>query len=168
MSSSSLIFSMGAISMKVNPASVSILIIATSLAIHLSTYIQPLHWLWGCSELGSYRGPHTFSLGVFARRHAAVWNGAPIAALTPSLRRLRPLSWGGRILLQLGCFKVAPKFSTTMCTMGEITATDYIERESCGILLAILHLDFYVWSFCAFLLDSSTYTNSLWCLRLSS
>jgi len=48
-----------------------------------------------------------------------------------------------------------------MCTMGEITATDYIERESCGILLAILHLDFYVWSFCAFLLDSSTYTNSL-------
>jgi hypothetical protein len=47
--------------------------------------------------------------------------------------------------------------------MGEITATDYIERESCGILLAILHLDCYVWSFCAFLLDSSTYANSLWC-----
>ena len=39
MSSSSLIFSMGAISMKVNPAFVSILIIATSLAIHLSTHI---------------------------------------------------------------------------------------------------------------------------------
>jgi len=39
MSSSSLIFSMGAISMKVNPAFVSIFIIATSLAIHLSTYI---------------------------------------------------------------------------------------------------------------------------------
>jgi hypothetical protein len=55
-----------------------------------------------------------------------------------------------------------------MCTMGEITATDYIERESCGILLAILHLYFYVWSLCAFLLDSSTYANSLWCLRLSS
>ena len=53
-----------------------------------------------------------------------------------------------------------------MCTMREITATDYIEKESCGILLAILHLDFYVWSFCAFLLDSSTYTNSLWCLCL--
>jgi hypothetical protein len=52
--------------------------------------------------------------------------------------------------------------------LGEITATDYIERESCGILLAILHLDFYVWSFYAFLLDSSTYTNSFWCLRLSS
>jgi len=53
-------------------------------------------------------------------------------------------------------------------TMGEIIATDYIEREICGILLAILHLDFYVWSFCAFLLNSSTYTNSLWCLHLSS
>jgi len=98
-SSSSLIFSMRAISMKANPAFVSILIIATSLAIHLSIHIQPSHWLWGCSELGSYRGPHTFSLGVFARRHAAVWNGAPIAALKPSLRRLHPLSWGGPILL---------------------------------------------------------------------
>jgi len=60
MSSSSLIFSMGAISMKVNPAFVSILIIAYSLAIHLSTYIQPSHWLW------------------------AFWNWAPIMALTPS------------------------------------------------------------------------------------
>ena len=39
MSSSSLIFSMGAISMKVNPVFVSILVIATSLAIHLSTHI---------------------------------------------------------------------------------------------------------------------------------
>jgi len=48
-----------------------------------------------------------------------------------------------------------------MCTMREITAIDYIERESCGILLEILNLDFYVWSFYAFLLDSSTYTNSL-------
>jgi hypothetical protein len=52
--------------------------------------------------------------------------------------------------------------------MGEFTAIDYIEREICGILLAILHLDFYLWSSYAFLLDSSTYTNSLWCLRLSS
>jgi hypothetical protein len=58
--------------------------------------------------------------------------------------------WGGRILLQLRCFKVAPKVSIIMCTIGEITVTDYIERESCGILLAILHLEFYVWSFCAF------------------
>ena len=35
-----------------------------------------------------------------------------------------------------------------MWTMGEITATDHIERESCGILLVIFHLIFYVWSFC--------------------
>ena len=55
-----------------------------------------------------------------------------------------------------------------MWTMGEITATNYIERGCCGILLAILHLDFYIWSFYAFLLDNSTYTNSLRCLRLSS
>jgi hypothetical protein len=38
-SSSTLIFNIGAISMKVNPAFVSILIIVTSLAIHLSTHI---------------------------------------------------------------------------------------------------------------------------------
>ena len=93
---------------------------------------------------------------------------APIIALTHLPSKVSSPFIGGRILLQLRCFKVAPKFSTTMCTMGEITATDYIERESCGILLAILHLNFYVWSFYAFLLDSSTYTNSLWCLRLSS
>jgi hypothetical protein len=96
MSSSSLIFSMGAISMKVNPACVSILIIATSLAIHthVHSYLA-ITLALGSSELGSYRGPHIFSSGVSARRHVAVWNGAPIAALTPSLRRLRPLSWGG-------------------------------------------------------------------------
>jgi hypothetical protein len=75
---------------------------------------------------------------------------------------------GGRILLQLRCFKVASKVLYHHVDLGEITATDYIERESCGTLLAILHLDFYVWSFCAFLFDSFTYTNSLWCLRLSS
>ena len=91
---------------------------------------------------GSYHGPHTFS-----------------KVSSPFI--------GGRILLQLRCFKVAPKVSTIICTMGEIIATNYIEKESCGILIAILHLDFYVWSFYAFLLDSSTYTNSLWCLRLS-
>jgi hypothetical protein len=39
MSSSLLIFSIGALSMKFNPAFISILIIATSLAIHLSTHI---------------------------------------------------------------------------------------------------------------------------------
>jgi hypothetical protein len=67
-----------------------------------------------------------------------------------------------------GMTPMAPRFSTTMWTMGEIIDINYIERESCGILLAILHLDFYVWSLYAFLLDNSTYTNSLWCLRLSS
>jgi len=70
MFSSSLIFSMGAISMKVNPAFVFILIIASSLAIHLSTYIQPSHRLWG-------------------------W--ALFMALTPSPRCLHPLSCGGLI-----------------------------------------------------------------------
>jgi len=44
---------------------------------------------------------------------------------------------------------------------GRSLSLIYIERETCGILLAILHLDFYVWSFYAFLLDSSTYTSSL-------
>ena len=34
--------------------------------------------------------------------------------------------------------------------LGKIIVTHYIERESCGILLEILHLDFYVWSFYAF------------------
>jgi hypothetical protein len=47
--------------MKVNPAFVSMLIIATLLAIHLSTHIQPSHWLWGILNLGSYHGPYTFS-----------------------------------------------------------------------------------------------------------
>jgi hypothetical protein len=46
--------------MKINLAFVSILIIASSLAIHLSTYIQPSHRLWG------------------------VLNWAPFKALTPS------------------------------------------------------------------------------------
>jgi hypothetical protein len=60
MSSSSLIFSMGAISMKVNPAFVSILIIASSLAIHLSTYTS-----------------HHIGSGAFC-------NWASIMTLTPS------------------------------------------------------------------------------------
>jgi hypothetical protein len=88
-------------------------------------------------------------------------------ALTHLPSKVSSLFIGGHILLQLRCFKVAPKVSTTMWTMGEITATDYIERETGDIPLAILHLDFYVWSFYAFLLDSSTYTNSLRCLCLS-
>jgi hypothetical protein len=48
--------------MKVNPAFVSILIIATSLAIHTSvhSYLAIILAL-GCYELGSFHGPHTFS-----------------------------------------------------------------------------------------------------------
>jgi len=45
--------------------------------------------------------------------------------------------------------------------MKEITATKHIERESCGIFITIFHLIFYIWSFYAFLLDNSTYTNYL-------
>jgi hypothetical protein len=66
--------------MKVNPAFVSILIIATPLAIHTPVHSYPAITLaLGHSELGSYRGPHTFSK-------------AHIVAHTPSLRCLRPLS----------------------------------------------------------------------------
>ena len=68
---------------------------------------------------------------------------------------------GNRILLQLRCFS-GSKVLYHHVDLGEIIATNYIERETYGILLAILHLDFYVWSFYAFLLDNSTYTNSLW------
>ena len=60
-SSSSLIYSMWEISMKVNPTFIFILIIATSLAIHLSTHILLSHWLWGVLNWGSYHNPHTFS-----------------------------------------------------------------------------------------------------------
>jgi hypothetical protein len=97
---------MGAISMKVNPAFVSILIITSSLAIHLSTYIQSSYrfwgWapfmaltpflrclrplLWGGLILGSYHGPHTFSWGVFACCHEMVWTWTHIMVLTPSIR----------------------------------------------------------------------------------
>jgi len=127
--------------------------------------LRPLSW--GGLNWGSYHGPHTFSKVsspvVMGRSDLGLlsWpSHLPSKVSSPFI--------GGRILLRLRCFKVAPKVSTTMWTTGEITATDYIERETCGILLAILHLDFYVWSFYDFLLDSSTYTNSLWCLRLSS
>jgi len=59
--------------MKVNPALVSILIIATSLAINTLVHLYlAITSALGRSELGSYRGPHTFSSGVSARRHAAV------------------------------------------------------------------------------------------------
>jgi len=48
--------------MKLNPAFVSILIIATSLAIHTSvhSYLAIILAL-RCYELGSFHGPHTFS-----------------------------------------------------------------------------------------------------------
>ena len=121
MSSSLLIFSIGAISMKVNPAFVFILIIASLLAIHLSTYIQPSYrfwgWapfmaltpslrclrplLWGGLILGSYHGPHTFSWGVFACCHETVWTWTHIMVLTPSPEVSLPLSCGG---LYLGSF----------------------------------------------------------------
>jgi len=59
--------------MKVNPTFVSILIIATSLAIHTPVHLYlAITSALGRSGLGSYRGPHTFSLGVSARRHTAV------------------------------------------------------------------------------------------------
>jgi len=123
--------------MKVNTAFVFILIIATLLAIHTPVHSYPAITL----TLGR------FELGLLS------W---------PShlLSKVSSPSIGGRILLQLRCIKVAPKVSTTMWTLGEITATDYIERESYGTLIAILYLNFYVWSFYPFLLDSSTYTNS--------
>jgi hypothetical protein len=54
--------------------------------------LRPLSW--GGLIRGSYHGPHTFS-------------------------KVSSLFIGGRILLQLRCFKVAPKFSTTMWTMGD-------------------------------------------------
>ena len=104
---------------------------------------------WGGLIRGSYHGPHTF----FKVSSPIVMGRSEMELLSRPSHLLSKVSSpfiGGRILLQLRCFKVAPKVSTTMWTMGEITVTDYIERECCGILLAILHLDFYVWSFYAF------------------
>jgi len=87
MSFSSLIFSMRAISMKVNLALVSILII-------------PLYWLYICTcplifshHIGSgvfWTWAHIVALtpslwGVFVRCHGAVWTWAHIMALTSSL-----------------------------------------------------------------------------------
>jgi len=111
---------------------------------------------------------HTPSIwGVSTRHHAAVCTWARFMAHTPSVwgvsaRRgavtssfIRDISSDSKILYH-------------HVDLGEITATDPIERESCGALFAIFHLIFYVLSFYAFLFDSSTHTNSLWCLRLSS
>jgi hypothetical protein len=105
----------------------------------------------GRSELGSFHGPHTFSKVsspvVIGRSELGLilWPTHLLSEVFPLvvIRRseLGLLSWpahlfskvsspfiGSRILLHLRCFKVAPKASTTMWTMGEITATDYIER----------------------------------------
>ena len=111
MSSSSLIFSIGVISMKVNPVFISILIITTLLTIHtlvhsylaiilaLGHYIigllsWPSHLLrclrllsWCDMNLGSFHGPHTFSL-----------------------RCLRPSSWGD---LYLGSYHDPNTFHLT-------------------------------------------------------
>jgi len=148
MLSSSLIFSLGA--MKVNLVFVSILIIATSLAIHTSVHSYlAITLALGCSELGSYHSPHTFSKVSLP---VIMWRSELRLILWPAhlLSKVSSSFIGGCILFQLRYFKVALKFSTTIWTMGEITATEHIKRESCGTLLAILHLDFYVWSFYAF------------------
>jgi hypothetical protein len=108
MSSTSLIFNMRAISMKLNLALVFILIIAIPSAIYIFFYSYlTITSVMGVLNLGSYHSHHTFSL-----------------------RCLRSLSWGGCILLYLGCLKVTPKFSTTICTMRENIATDYIDDRS--------------------------------------
>ena len=111
MSFSSLIFNMRVISMKVNPAFFSILIITTLLAIHTPVYSYlAITSALGRSELGlyhsphtfckrclclsswdglildSYHGPHTFVWGVSVHRHAAIWIWAHIMAFTPSVR----------------------------------------------------------------------------------
>jgi len=107
MSSSSLIFSMEAISMKVNPAFVSILIIASSLVIHLSTYIQPSHRFWAWAPF-MVLTPSVW--GVSACRHEMVWTWTHIMVLTPSpevspsviMRRsdLGLISWSSHLLLR--------------------------------------------------------------------
>jgi len=100
----------------------------------------PSHLLFKVSphglNLGSYCGPHTFYL-----------------------RCLRS-SWSGLILLHWGD-SCGSKILYHHVDLEEITATDLIEKESCGALFAIFHLIFYVWNFYVFLLDNSTHTNSL-------
>ena len=179
--------------MKVNPVFVSILIIATSLAIHtpVHSYLA-ITLALRCSELGSFdHGLHTFSkvsspvvmgrfdlgliswpshllsevsffvvmrrseLGLILWPSHLLFKVSSLVVMRRSelglilwpahllLRCLRS-SWSGLILLHWRCFNVALRFYTTMWTLGEITATDHIKRESCGILLAIFHLIFYV------------------------
>jgi hypothetical protein len=104
--------------MKVNPAFVFILIIATSLTIHtpIHLYLAIISAL-GVLNLGSYHGPHTFSkvsspvvirqseLGSFQGPHTFSKVSSPFI--------------GGHILLQLGCIKVTPKNSLPPCGLWE-------------------------------------------------
>jgi hypothetical protein len=100
--------------MKVNPAFVSILIIATSLTIHtpVHLYLAIISTL-GVLNLGSYHGPHTFSkvssLVVIRRSELGSFQGPHTFSKVSS-----PFI-GGHILLQLGCIKVAPKNSLPPC-----------------------------------------------------
>ena len=107
MFSNSLIFSMGAISMKVNSALVFILVIATPIVIHtlVHSYLA-ITLALGDLNLSLDHDSHTFFL-----------------------RCLRPLSWGGCILLHLGCLKMDIRFSTIMCIIGEITTIFYKKKE---------------------------------------
>jgi len=63
----------------------------------------------GLSDLGLIARPSHLLSGVFARFHGAVWTGAHIKALTHLPYKVSSPFIGGRILLQLRCFKVAPK-----------------------------------------------------------
>jgi hypothetical protein len=96
-----------------------------------------------------------------------LWPSHPLSEVSPPviLRRfvLGLISWPTHLLSEVsplvverfhppssGMTPMALRFSTTMWTMGEIIATDHIERESCSTLITIFHLIFYVWSLCAF------------------
>jgi hypothetical protein len=106
MFSNSLIFSMGAISMKVNSTFVFILVITTPIVIYtlVHSYLVIKSDLSDLN-LDSYHGHHTFFL-----------------------RCLHPLSWGGCILLHLGCLKMNLRFSTIICIIWKITAIFYIKK----------------------------------------
>ena len=131
MSSSSLIFNMGAISMKVNFAFVFILIIATSLAIHtpVHSYLAitlalgrsvigllswPSHLLlrclrpsWGGLYLGSFHGPHIFCLRCLRLSWGGLILDSYCGSHTFYLRCLRLSSWDG---LYLGSYHGAHTF----------------------------------------------------------
>ena len=134
MSSSSLIFSMGAIFMKVN---------STFVFTHYSHFI-------GYTLVHSYLAI-TLALGCFELGLLS-WPSHLLSKVSS------PVVMGGSHPPS-GMTLVALRLSTIMWTMEEITVTNHIERESCDTLIAILYLNFYVRSFYAFLLDSSIYTN---------